>query len=69
LGKLKNKRKISIFGSTGSIGQNTVELIALNRASYDVVALTGGRNIVKLAKQARLLDVELLMNYFGNSKS
>ena len=64
MGKLKNKRKISIFGSTGSIGQNTVELIALNRASYDVVALTGGRNIVKLAEQARLLDVDLVVTAF-----
>jgi len=61
---LKNKRKISIFGSTGSIGQNTVELIALNRASYDLVALTGGRNIVKLAEQARLLDVDLVVTAF-----
>ena len=64
--KLKNKRKISIFGSTGSIGQNTVELIALNRANYDVVALTGGRNVVKLAEQARLLDVDLVVTGFDD---
>ena len=64
--KLKEKRKISIFGSTGSIGQNTVELIVLNRSSYDVVALTGGRNIVKLAEQARLLDVELVVTAFDD---
>jgi len=66
LDKLKEKRKISIFGSTGSIGQNTVELIVLNRSSYDVVALTGGRNIVKLAEQARLLDVELVVTAFDD---
>ena len=64
--KLKEKRKISIFGSTGSIGQNTVELIVLNRSSYNVVALTGGRNIVKLAEQARLLDVELVVTAFDD---
>ena len=64
--KLKEKRKISIFGSTGSIGKNTVELIVLNRSSYDVVALTGGRNIVKLAEQARLLDVELVVTAFDD---
>jgi 1-deoxy-D-xylulose-5-phosphate reductoisomerase len=66
LDKLKEKRKISIFGSTGSIGQNTVELIALNRASYDVVAITGGRNVVKLAEQARLLDVDLVVTGFDD---
>ncbi|HIF78493.1 MAG TPA: hypothetical protein EYQ36_13025, partial [Sulfitobacter sp.] len=33
-------RKISILGATGSIGQNTIDLIRRTPDSYDVVALT-----------------------------
>ena len=52
-------RKVSIFGSTGSIGCNTVSLIAEAPGDYDVAALTGGRNIAKLAAQARALNADL----------
>jgi 1-deoxy-D-xylulose-5-phosphate reductoisomerase len=52
-------RRVSIFGSTGSIGCNTVELVAAGGAAYRVVALTGGRNIAKLAEQARALRPEI----------
>ena len=52
-------RKISIFGATGSIGQNTIDLIARDPDAYDVVALTGGRNIARLAEDARRLGAEI----------
>ena len=52
-------RKISIFGATGSIGQNTIDLIAREPGAYDVVALTGGRNIARLAEDARRLGAEV----------
>nr|WP_321253050.1 1-deoxy-D-xylulose-5-phosphate reductoisomerase [uncultured Ruegeria sp.] len=52
-------RKISIFGATGSIGQNTIDLIARNPSSHDVVALTGGANIRQLAEDARRLGADL----------
>ena len=42
-------RRVSIFGATGSIGQNTIDLIARARDGYDVVALTGAGNITQLA--------------------
>ncbi len=53
-------RRISIFGATGSIGQSTIDLI--RRAApgaYRVVALTGGRNIDRLADDARALGAEI----------
>lgn len=53
-------RSISIFGATGSVGEQTVDLI--RRAapgSYRVVALTGGRNLARLAEMARDLRAEL----------
>ncbi|WP_037306944.1 1-deoxy-D-xylulose-5-phosphate reductoisomerase [Ruegeria halocynthiae] len=52
-------RRVSIFGATGSIGQNTIDLIDRNPSAYDVVALTGGANIEKLAADARRLNADL----------
>ncbi|WP_299983408.1 1-deoxy-D-xylulose-5-phosphate reductoisomerase [uncultured Ruegeria sp.] len=45
-------RKVSIFGATGSVGQNTLDLISRNPDAYDVVSLTGGSNIEQLAQDA-----------------
>ncbi|MEL7459608.1 MAG: 1-deoxy-D-xylulose-5-phosphate reductoisomerase [Pseudomonadota bacterium] len=53
------RRRLTIFGSTGSIGCQTVELIARDAGAYDVVALTGARNIAKLAEQAVALNAKL----------
>lgn len=51
------RRRISIFGATGSIGKNTIALIeaAGGAEVYDVVALTGSGNVALLAEQARRL--------------
>ena len=57
-------RRISIFGSTGSIGCNTVDLIHRAPDDYKVIALTGGRNIAKLAEQAKALRAELVVTAF-----
>ena len=47
-----SQRRVSIFGATGSIGQNTLDLIRRAPEAYDVVALTGAGNIAQLAKDA-----------------
>ena len=54
-------RRISIFGATGSVGEQTVELVlrAGGPDAYHTVALTGGRNIARLAEQARELRADL----------
>jgi 1-deoxy-D-xylulose-5-phosphate reductoisomerase len=52
-------RSVSIFGATGSIGQNTVDLIARDPGAYRVVALTGGANIAQLAEDAIRLRAEV----------
>ncbi len=55
------KRRVSVFGSTGSIGVNTVDLLSRQggSANYDVVALTGGYNVDLLANQARTLGADI----------
>ncbi|MFW8634556.1 1-deoxy-D-xylulose-5-phosphate reductoisomerase [Cribrihabitans pelagius] len=57
-------RKISIFGATGSIGQNTLDLIRRDPGSYDVVALTGGANIARLAEDARAFGADIAVTAF-----
>ncbi|MFC0202519.1 1-deoxy-D-xylulose-5-phosphate reductoisomerase [Paracoccus rhizosphaerae] len=54
-------RRISIFGATGSVGMNGVDLIRRGGGAdaYRVVALTGGRNIGRLAQMARELRAEV----------
>lgn len=52
-------RRVSIFGATGSIGQNTIDLIARQPERYDVVALSGGRNIAQLAVDAKRLGADV----------
>jgi 1-deoxy-D-xylulose-5-phosphate reductoisomerase len=57
-------RRISIFGATGSIGQNTLDLIRRDRIAYDVVALTGGANIPQLAHDAIELDADVAVTAY-----
>ena len=52
-------RSVTILGSTGSVGCNTVDLIARNRSAYRVVAVTANESVAKLAEQAILLQAEL----------
>ena len=54
-------RSLSIFGATGSVGEQTVDLLrrAGGAETFRVVALTGGRNIARLAEIARELRAEV----------
>ncbi|MDE1901681.1 MAG: 1-deoxy-D-xylulose-5-phosphate reductoisomerase [Alphaproteobacteria bacterium] len=49
------RRKVAILGSTGSVGQQTVDLLARAADDYEVVALTANKNAGKLAEQAKAL--------------
>ena len=57
-------RKVSILGATGSVGQNTVDLIRRAPERYNVVALTGGRNISQLAQDARALNADIAVTAY-----
>src|SRR3990167_10683931 len=55
-------RRISIFGSTGSVGQSAIEVIrhANRRAHrFELFALSAGRNAAALADQAIELRPEI----------
>lgn len=52
-------RRITVFGATGSVGQSALDLVARAPDQYDVVALTGGRNLTQLAKDAVALNADV----------
>lgn len=54
-----NPRSVSVLGSTGSIGCNTVDLLEGNRDTFTVEALTAGSNWKLLAEQAIKLDASI----------
>ncbi|WP_395709827.1 1-deoxy-D-xylulose-5-phosphate reductoisomerase [Reyranella sp.] len=52
-------RGVTILGSTGSVGQSTVDLISRDPDAYRVEALVAGRSVDRLADQARRLRARL----------
>jgi len=52
MGPLSLPRKISVLGSTGSVGVSTLDLLTQAGAEVEVVALAAGRNVRRLAEQA-----------------
>ncbi|MQQ07248.1 1-deoxy-D-xylulose-5-phosphate reductoisomerase [Epibacterium sp. SM1979] len=62
-------RKLSIFGATGSIGQNTIDLIRRQPDAYDVVALSGGANVAQLAKDAIELRADVAVTAYPEQLS
>src|SRR5580692_688697 len=52
-------RGVTILGSTGSVGQGTVDLIARDPESYRVEALVAGNSVEALAEQARRLKAKM----------
>ncbi|MFO1140869.1 MAG: 1-deoxy-D-xylulose-5-phosphate reductoisomerase [Amaricoccus sp.] len=55
------RRRLSVFGATGSVGQNTAAVLAAQGGAeaYEVIALTGAGNVGLLAQQARVLGARL----------
>src|SRR5487761_696065 len=52
------QRRVTILGSTGSVGCNTVELVEADREAYVVEALVARSNVARLAEQARRPDAK-----------
>ena len=52
------KMKIAILGSTGSIGQSTLDIIKRDKKNFNVVLLSANNNYKKLAQQAKKFNVK-----------
>lgn len=59
----RQKRRITILGSTGSIGTSTLDVVRQlgGRERYEVVALTGNGNVELLAAQARDCGAQMVV--------
>jgi len=53
-------KRLAILGSTGSIGVQTLAVVAEQPEAFRVVALAAGRNVEKLAEQVRRFEPELV---------
>jgi 1-deoxy-D-xylulose-5-phosphate reductoisomerase len=57
---MKHMKKITILGSTGSIGRSTLDVIARNLDNYQVAALSAGKNIELFEQQIRSFRPEIV---------
>ena len=54
------KKKITIFGSTGSIGQSTLDIIENHPDKYEVVGLSANKNYKKLYEQIEIFKPKIV---------
>lgn len=54
-------RRVTILGSTGSIGENTLDVIRRHRDRFEVFALVAGRNLEKLVPQVLEFQPKLVV--------
>ncbi|NJD57421.1 MAG: hypothetical protein FIA94_13600 [Nitrospirae bacterium] len=53
-------KRITILGSTGSIGRSTLDVISRNSSQFKAVALAAGRNVDLLEEQIRAFRPEIV---------
>ena len=66
VGESAINKTLTVLGSTGSVGQNTLDLVERNQKAFSIKALTGNQNVKLLAKQAKFHQPELLV--IGNKE-
>ena len=54
-------KKIAILGSTGSIGQSTLDVIKKDRKNFKVILLTANNNYKKLINQAKEFNAKAVL--------
>ena len=55
------KKKIAIFGSTGSIGKSLIEIIKHDKNNFEIILLTANKNYSKLLNQAKIYKVKKIV--------
>ena len=61
------KKRISILGSTGSIGENTLRVVKKDKKNFDIILLSTNKNINKIFKQAKEFKVKNIIIRDSNS--
>lgn len=66
-------KSVTILGSTGTIGCNTLKVIAEHRDDFEIVALTAGNNVKLLAEKAKKFRPKLAVisnpNHYAELKN
>ena len=57
------KKKIAILGSTGSIGESTLDIVRRDKQNFEVSLLTAKNNYTKLLNQALEFNVKNILIY------
>jgi len=52
------KKKIAILGSTGTIGQNLINIIKKDKKNFDIIVLSAHSNYKLLLKQSKIFNVK-----------
>jgi len=52
------KKKISILGSTGSIGKTLFKILKKDKINFEIILLTANKNVKELLKQAKIFKVK-----------
>ena len=55
------RKKIAIFGSTGSIGNTLLKIISANKNKFEIVLLSANEDYISLAQQAKKFKVKNLI--------
>lgn len=66
---MSGTRRISILGSTGSIGRNTLDIVSRQPGSFEVTALASRSDWETIAKQAEMFKPALVAVYDEDSAS
>jgi len=59
-------KRVSIFGATGSIGQNTLDLIGRDPERFQVDSLTGGHQVDQLAQDAKKYGARMVVTAYDD---
>ena len=59
-------KRVSIFGATGSIGQNTLDLIGRDPERFQVETLTGGNQVDQLAQDAKKYGARMVVTAYDD---
>jgi 1-deoxy-D-xylulose-5-phosphate reductoisomerase len=59
-------KRVSIFGATGSIGQNTLDLIGRDPERFQVDTLTGGHQVDQLAQDAKKYGAGMVVSAYDD---
>ena len=57
---LNYEKKITIFGSTGSIGESTLDIVKNHPDKYEIVGLSADKNYKKLLEQVRIFNPKIV---------